>query len=173
MGMLRAELDFTSVDRIIRGGLHEYLDSLQVKMNAVGDGLLDDFFATAARSEPDGQGSARTDSCMRIRVALHHKTVYNYDRLVTLSPQIVRLRPAPHSRTPVTSYSLQHRAGEALHQLAAGSAEQFSGAPGLSGADAALLGRSRSGRRDDGHQSVRFLPGAVRRELSHSATSPG
>src|ERR1700756_1536711 len=43
---------------------------------------------------------------MSIRVALHHKTLYQYDRLVTLSPQIVRLRPAPHSRTPVTSYSL-------------------------------------------------------------------
>ncbi|MGB7218143.1 MAG: transglutaminase family protein, partial [Vicinamibacterales bacterium] len=44
---------------------------------------------------------------MSIRVALHHKTVYKYDRPVTLSPQIVRLRPAPHSRTPVTSYSLR------------------------------------------------------------------
>jgi uncharacterized protein (DUF2126 family)/transglutaminase-like putative cysteine protease len=44
---------------------------------------------------------------MGIRVLLNHKTIYNYDRLVTLSPQIVRLRPAPHSRTPVTSYSLQ------------------------------------------------------------------
>ena len=43
---------------------------------------------------------------MSIRVALHHKTVYFYDRLVTLSPQTVRLRPAPHSRTPITSYSL-------------------------------------------------------------------
>jgi uncharacterized protein (DUF2126 family) len=44
---------------------------------------------------------------MAIRVALHHKTVYDYDRLVTLSPQIVRLRPAPHSRTPVSGYSLR------------------------------------------------------------------
>src|SRR5437667_7505921 len=44
---------------------------------------------------------------MGIRVLLNHKTVYNYDRLVTLSPQIVRLRPAPHSRTPVSSYSLR------------------------------------------------------------------
>jgi uncharacterized protein (DUF2126 family)/transglutaminase-like putative cysteine protease len=44
---------------------------------------------------------------MSIRVALHHKTVYQYDRLVSLSPQVVRLRPAPHSRTPVTSYSLR------------------------------------------------------------------
>jgi len=42
-----------------------------------------------------------------IRVALHHKTVYQYDRPVTLSPQVVRLRPAPHSRTPVTGYSLR------------------------------------------------------------------
>src|SRR5262245_2779009 len=44
---------------------------------------------------------------MGIRVVLHHATIYNYDRLVTLSPQIVRLRPAMHSRTPVTSYSLR------------------------------------------------------------------
>jgi hypothetical protein len=44
---------------------------------------------------------------MGIRVALHHKTLYEYyDRLVTLSPQIVRLRPAPHSRTRVTHRQL-------------------------------------------------------------------
>src|SRR5215207_10068921 len=44
---------------------------------------------------------------MAIRVALNHKTVYRYDRLVTLGPQVIRLRPAPHSRTPVLSYSLR------------------------------------------------------------------
>jgi len=44
---------------------------------------------------------------MGIKVALHHKTIYHYDRLVTLGPQVVRLRPAPHSRTPVLSYSLR------------------------------------------------------------------
>src|SRR5262249_23313451 len=32
---------------------------------------------------------------------------YKYDRLVDLSPQIVRLRPAPHARTPVIDYSLR------------------------------------------------------------------
>src|ERR1700687_1469471 len=44
---------------------------------------------------------------MPIRVALHHRTAYHYDRLVQLSPQVVRLRPAPHCRTPVTAYSLK------------------------------------------------------------------
>ncbi len=43
---------------------------------------------------------------MAIRVALHHRTTYRYDRQVSLGPQVVRLRPAPHCRTPVLSYSL-------------------------------------------------------------------
>jgi uncharacterized protein (DUF2126 family) len=42
-----------------------------------------------------------------IHVALNHVTHYRYDRQVALSPQVVRLRPAPHCRTPVLSYSLR------------------------------------------------------------------
>src|SRR4051794_15516878 len=44
---------------------------------------------------------------MAIRVALNHKTEYHYDRPVSLLPQVVRLRPAPHCRTPILSYSLK------------------------------------------------------------------
>jgi uncharacterized protein (DUF2126 family)/transglutaminase-like putative cysteine protease len=42
-----------------------------------------------------------------IHVALNHITHYRYDRSVNLSPQVVRLRPAPHCRTRILSYSLQ------------------------------------------------------------------
>ncbi len=44
---------------------------------------------------------------MAIRVAINHRTTYQYDRFVSLSPHIFRLRPAVHSRTQIEAYSLK------------------------------------------------------------------
>ncbi|MGB8406873.1 MAG: transglutaminase family protein [Mycobacterium sp.] len=44
---------------------------------------------------------------MGIKVALEHRTSYTFDRLVEVYPHVVRLRPAPHSRTPIEAYSLK------------------------------------------------------------------
>src|ERR1700731_5018527 len=43
---------------------------------------------------------------MRIQVALNHRTQYRYDKAVFLGPQVIQVRPAPHCRTPILSYSL-------------------------------------------------------------------
>lgn len=44
---------------------------------------------------------------MAIHVLLNHRTDYSYDRAVKLSPHLIRLRPAPHTRTPIHAYSLK------------------------------------------------------------------
>ena len=44
---------------------------------------------------------------MAITASIRHLTHYKYDRPVTLGPQVIRLRPAPHSRTRVISHSLK------------------------------------------------------------------
>ena len=49
---------------------------------------------------------------MGIKVALEHRTSYTFDRLVEVYPHVVRLRPAPHSRTPIEAYSLQVEPGD-------------------------------------------------------------
>src|SRR4026209_2683053 len=50
---------------------------------------------------------------MAILAAVYHLTHYKYDRPVVLGPQVIRLQPAPHSRTKVLSHSL--RVGPANH----------------------------------------------------------
>jgi len=65
MGQLRAELDFTSVETVLRSGLHEYLDRLQLKMNGIDEGLRDDFAVrttppVASQSQTQGSSTAPT-----------------------------------------------------------------------------------------------------------------
>ena len=63
MGQLGAELDFTSVDAIIQYGLHEYLDALQEKMNAIDASLREEFVARSpavqSQSQSQSQGYGR------------------------------------------------------------------------------------------------------------------
>ena len=49
---------------------------------------------------------------MSIKVALEHRTSYTFDRLVRVHPHSVRLRPAPHCRTPIEAYSLRVEPGD-------------------------------------------------------------
>jgi uncharacterized protein (DUF2126 family)/transglutaminase-like putative cysteine protease len=44
---------------------------------------------------------------MSVKVALEHRTSYEFARPVAVAPHVVRLRPAPHCRTPIEAYSLE------------------------------------------------------------------
>ncbi|MFC6343535.1 transglutaminase family protein, partial [Nocardioides hankookensis] len=43
---------------------------------------------------------------MSVKVALEHRTTYTFAEPVNVAPHVVRLRPAPHARTPIEAYSL-------------------------------------------------------------------
>src|SRR3984885_8862263 len=53
--------------------------------------------------EPKGEA----EKPVSIHVALNHVSHYRYDRPVSLGAQLVRLRPAPHCRTRILSYSMR------------------------------------------------------------------
>ena len=44
---------------------------------------------------------------MGIHIGIEHRTTYRFDRAVQINPQVIRLRPAPHCRTPILAYSLR------------------------------------------------------------------
>ncbi len=63
MGRLRAELDYTSIDDIVRRGLHEFIDDLQTRLNEVGQAVHEDFFTVqrgTARPAPQRQTQTQT-----------------------------------------------------------------------------------------------------------------
>ncbi|MEI6084485.1 MAG: alpha-E domain-containing protein [Verrucomicrobiota bacterium] len=45
LGQLCSELSFAAIDPIMECGLHEFVDDLQVKLNLVGEGIRETFFA--------------------------------------------------------------------------------------------------------------------------------
>src|SRR5918997_5108074 len=44
---------------------------------------------------------------MSVKVAIQHRTTYRFDRPIHIGPHVIRLRPAPHTRTQIESYALR------------------------------------------------------------------
>ena len=103
---------------------------------------------------------------MSIHVALHHKTHYQYDRLVNLGPQVVRLRPAPHSRTRILSYSLRIAPEKHFINWVQDPQSNYAARLVFEQPTREFLRRGGSGRGNGGAESVRFFPRTAGGEIS-------
>ena len=171
LGELCSELAYIQVDDLIAAGLHEYLDQLQTRMNGVEQRHPRDLLRDPGPRPQEGEGTNDGAPVGVLTAHGHSRRPVSQDR-VPLRPSglagAARHSIAPGTALPDADPELRApgHATEALHQLATGSAQQFPRAPGLSRADARLVDRGRSGGRDVGAQSVRFLPRAIGRAVA-------
>lgn len=62
LGRLRSELDYTSIDDVIRQGMHEYIDAFQTRLNQIGSSIHQDFFTLSKGSKEETQVQLQADS---------------------------------------------------------------------------------------------------------------
>ena len=105
-------------------------------------------------------------SAMGIKVALEHRTSYTFDRLVEVYPHVVRLRPAPHSRTPIEAYSLEVEPADHFINWQQDAFGNFLARLVFPNRTRQLTHHGRADRRPQGDQPVRLLRRGVRRDLS-------
>lgn len=62
LGRLLAELNYTQIDEIIVGGLHEFLDELQTRLNRIDDAVFETFFTLRPLSSTNATHQSQSQS---------------------------------------------------------------------------------------------------------------